>query len=252
MTEPIRVDALASDDRLLDMLATRTYDGADPLGSMLLSFAHACDNPSPAVHTRSKRRSSGRVALSSFVTAALLVSGAGVAAAVTDHLPDGVAGWSAGINEWWGSLPGLSSDHAAPTVVNSDASSPRAGTKAAPAATAVPTSSAAVVSPPRGDGAISIVPPGLEPYAVGQGAPAVEPTGQPATDPSGVSTTPGTPATPATTAPGKSGSAPGRDGEPVDKAGTTPNAPSDPKPASGRNIPPAVFAVIDLAPPALG
>ena len=62
MTEPIRVDALASDDRLLDMLATRTYDGADPLGSMLLSFAHACDNPSPAVHARSKRRSSGRVA----------------------------------------------------------------------------------------------------------------------------------------------------------------------------------------------
>ena len=39
MTEPLRIDELGADDRLLDALAARTYDGADPIGGLLLSLS---------------------------------------------------------------------------------------------------------------------------------------------------------------------------------------------------------------------
>ena len=249
MTEPIRVDALASDDRLLDLLATRRYDGTDPVGSMLLSFAHACDNPSPAVRPRSLRRSGGRVALSTFATTALLVSGAGVAAAVTDRLPDGVAQWTAGIHDWWSGLPGISGQHGAANEVLADGSGP-SGVKtaqAAPAATAAKASTAAVVHAPSGEAAIPVVPTGSAASSTEHPLLAIPSASTPA------EATPG-PTTPTVIdqdAPGKSGSAPGRTVAPPDRTGGSPNTPTDPRPSSGRNIPPAVLPVIDAAPPAV-
>jgi IMP dehydrogenase len=107
MTEPLRIDELGADDRLLDALAARTYDGADPIGGLLLSFARACDKPSPTALTR-KRRSGRRIVVSTFATAVFLASGASVAAAVSGYEPDRDDAWASSIEQWWSTLPGLS------------------------------------------------------------------------------------------------------------------------------------------------
>lgn len=81
----LHFDDLATDDLLLDALGARDYTGADPLAGLLLSFAMACDAPSPSALVRPRRNR--RVVLGAFASAAFIVSGAGVAAAMSDSLP---------------------------------------------------------------------------------------------------------------------------------------------------------------------
>ena len=232
MTEPIRVDELASDDRMLDMVASRTYDGADPLASMLLSFARACDNPSPSAATRAKRRSGGRFAFGTLTTAAMLVSGAGVAAAVTDHVPDGVASWTAEISTWWGGLPGIAADRG---TANSATSGNPAGTSGVEGgqAAAVPSSSTAAAIAEPGQAGSVLVSGSVEPGSVGARAPPA-PTFAPAPAlPHGEPVL--TPRTPdvVDAAPGKSGAAPGRTTVPGEAGDRSPG-PSAPKPGKGK------------------
>ena len=77
-------DATA-DDALLDAIGARDYAGNDPLAGMLLAYAMACDAPSPAMPIRARRRR--RAVLGAFASAAFIISGAGVAAAMSDSLP---------------------------------------------------------------------------------------------------------------------------------------------------------------------
>lgn len=272
MTEPLRIDALGADDRLLDALASRCYDGNDPLGGLLLSFAQACDKPSPTSLPR-RRHSARRVVVSTFATAVFLASGASVAAAVTDHLPNGDGGWASSVEQWWNALPGLSGDQgdggAAPGPVTSSgsptpASSPRDRDTVALVAVPNPTAAVLVVSPEPLPGISQALPtvPSVteadEPESPTTTVPPQPSTTSPAPTPSsssppstpgaptnpGAPHTPGIPATPGPPA-GKGGNAP--KATPGEHA-PAPQGSSSGRPTSGRNVPAAMLEVLDLAP----
>ncbi len=104
MNDPIRVDLLASDDRLLDAVAARSYAGSDPLATMLLTYARACDSPAPATRPAAGRRRIRRAVISGFASMSLLVSGVSAAAAVSDRLPQPVIEWATEHAPWWARL----------------------------------------------------------------------------------------------------------------------------------------------------
>lgn len=85
MSDVFPFDELAADGALLDLLGSRDYVGDDPLAGMLLCYAMACDAPSPRARLRPRRNR--RAVIGAFASAAIILSGAGVAAAVSDSLP---------------------------------------------------------------------------------------------------------------------------------------------------------------------
>lgn len=226
MTDPIRFDALASDDRLLDQLASRCYDGADPVGLMLLSFAQACDRPAPAARVRSGRRSARRVVISALVTATFVASGAGMAAAVSDNLSDGPPSrWASEIRQWMG-LAGAGAVAEPATVTQTDI------TTSAGATTVIhPADQPVSGHVPVLRGEPVPVDPGSAPNGGAIGSPGVgAPSGPSSANTADPSNRPDSssagPVSPAELAPGKSGSAPGRTGPPGGEAAGPADPPS--------------------------
>lgn len=264
MTEPLRIDAMGADDRLLDALASRTYDGTDPIGALLLSFAQACDKPSPTIVPR-RRHSGRRIVVSTFATTVFLASGASVAAAVTDHLPDGNGGWTSSVQRWWNALPGLSGGQgdvvvAAPERVTSSSSSTSARSPVA-------NSAATQITLPSPTAAVVVVPaetlPGAASAAPSQTSPEVpasptaaptqlvtpsssSPSSSPA-DNTGAPASAGPPSSKGGSTHGQNGSTHGQNvvptGQPV-----VPEIPNAGRPATGRNVPAAMVEALDLAP----
>ena len=262
MTEPIRLDALAADDRLLNDVGGRRYAGSDPLGSLLLTFAQACDDPAPARRPVGNRRSTRRVVISTVATAAFLASGAGGAAAVTHHVPDGGDGWAARVERWWTSLPGAfagieNSAAAVPTAVATpSASGSGAAAIGAPTGHQVPLSVPVPASVPpaqqaHGNAAIPASPdaPDSPADAPNQRPAGPPPTSQaPGTPPANGRQTPppsGGPGGSVTTPPNRPAAPPGQTSELDDGSGSN----RDPEFAKGRNIPRSMVEVIDLAEP---
>lgn len=269
MTEPLRIDELGADDRLLDALAARTYDGADPIGGLLLSFARACDKPSPTALTR-KRRSGRRIVVSTFATAVFLASGASVAAAVSGYEPDRDDAWASSIEQWWSTLPGLSGGQGEVVAVPARVTSASSSTSTtslwphdAPTRVVPPTPTPAVIVVPAetsADASASSTESSSSAAPTGEVETPTPPTTP--TAPTEPTPTP-TPSTPSSASPGSTDGSSHPAGPPAGKSGSTPGQNANPggpamapepqpggRPTGGHNVPAAMLEALDLAPAA--